>query len=151
MFVYMFDVTTGTGPLCDTDWTNHRIITRLTPKCQCMDVVVCDLCVCVWLCDSLWSCANTSSDTSFSLWATSSYGPLCSPAPWATNTRALREKERGAEVYPSLFIHTDSTLYKQLMFVFLSQLMKSWAASSVKQLTDWHRSLLGGRGLPEPT
>lgn len=49
----------------------------------------------ICICHSPWSCANTSRDSSFSLWAISSYGPLCSPAPWAINTRALKGNKKG--------------------------------------------------------
>lgn len=41
---------------------------------------------------SPWSWANASRESSFSLWASSSYGPQCSPAPWAMKTMALAKR-----------------------------------------------------------
>ena len=86
--------------------------------------------------DSPWSCANTSRDSSFSLCAISSYGPQCSPAPWAMNTRALRGGGGGGEKHQSSIherrpppgrpnlSHTDTN--KVIAFFIDSGSGKSW-------------------------
>lgn len=70
--------------------SNTRATNKLKQWCHMMKPV--HVCVCV--CVSPWSCANTSRESSFSLCASSSYGPECSPAPWAMKTKALA-KGRG--------------------------------------------------------
>lgn len=72
---------------------------------------------------SPWSCANTSRECSFRLCAISSYGPECSPAPWAINTRALRGREERKQ-FTQGFKSTNAHMHSCFFVHFY--LLKCW-------------------------